>query len=202
MFKVRVAKPGDCGQMLDIYAPVIEESATSFEYQVPSPDVFWERVRKTLIKYPWLVCCHHQRLIGYAYAGSHRSRKAYQWSVELSVYIDSEYHRMGIARILYQNLLAVLELQGFYTALAGISLPNPNSVKFHEALGFTAIGVYQNIGFKFDQWHSTGWWERPIQSYAAEVKDPVPFSELLDSTEFLQIIEATNNELAEKIKAD
>ena len=202
MFEVRVARSDDCEQMLGIYAPIIEESATSFEYQVPSTAEFWDRVEKTLIKFPWLVCSHGQRLVGYAYAGAHRSRKAYQWSVELSVYIDSDYHRMGIAKILYQNLFAVLQLQGFYTALAGISLPNPSSVKFHEALGFTAVGIYQNIGYKFGQWHSTGWWERPLRSYTEDAKDPIPFSELKDSDEFLQIMKATNDEIVAKVKEE
>ena len=60
---------------------------------------------------------------------------------------------LGVGRSLYTSLFAILQLQGFYRALAGITLPNPGSVGLHQAMGFQPLGTYQNIGYKCGQWH-------------------------------------------------
>ena len=176
--------------MLDIYAPVIEQTATSFEFVVPETDQFYTRVSKIQESLPWLVCTCDQQLAGYAYAGPHRSREAYQWSAELSVYVQHNFHRRGIARALYTALIEILKLQGYYTALAGITLPNNASVGFHEALGFTSVGVYKNIGFKFGNWHSVGWWEYPIRPYAGHPMPPVPVKALENTHGWDTVIES------------
>ena len=91
-----------------------------------------------------------------------RDRAAYQWSVEVSVYVDAAHHRSGIARALYTELFRRLVRQGFHTAHAGIALPNPASVSFHESMGFVPIGVYLSVGFKRGAWHDVGWWRLPL----------------------------------------
>ena len=82
-------------------------------------------------------------VVGYAYASPHRDRPAYQWSVEVSAYVDAAAHRAGHGRTLYTALFEILVAQGFANAYAGITLPNPASVGFHRAMGFEEIGIYQ-----------------------------------------------------------
>lgn len=160
---IRLAQQSDVGKMLAIYAPFVRHTAITFEYDVPSPQDFYERVAQTLTFAPWLVCEIDQQIAGYAYAGKHRSRAAYQWSIELSVYVHEHFYRKGIARALYTSLIALLQLQEYYNAYIGITLPHPASVSFHEQFGFTLVGIYHQVGFKLGAWHDVGWWEMDIQ---------------------------------------
>ncbi len=195
MFAIRLATSEDCSQILGIYKPVILETATSFEYDVPTEELFQARMDKIQRQFPWLVCTDHQTVAGYAYAGPHRSRRAYQWSTELSVYMHHQYQRKGIATALYRALIAALTLQGYYTALAGISLPNPASIQFHETLGFSHLGVYENIGFKFGRWHSVGWWQYPLRSYEPTPTDPASIATIEKTSEFSSVLETATNTL-------
>jgi phosphinothricin acetyltransferase len=88
----------------------------------------WQRIRKTLAQYPWLVEERDGAVVGYAYAGQHRVRAAYQWAVDVAVYIDERHRRTGVGRALYTSLFGMLVKQGYYNAYAGITLPNPGSV--------------------------------------------------------------------------
>ncbi len=160
---IRLAQTADIPAIRKIYAPFVQDATTSFEYEVPSVAEIEERVRKTLAYAPWLVCELDEQVAGYAYAGHHRSRTAYQWSTELSVYVGTAFHRRGIAHALYTSLVALLRLQGFYNAYAGITLPNPASVAFHEHFGFAPVGVYHGVGYKQGKWCDVGWWEMKIR---------------------------------------
>jgi phosphinothricin acetyltransferase len=174
---IRIAAPGDAEQILRIYRPFVTESAVSFELEVPSSTEMADRIQHTLIRTPWLVC-HNQGLVaGYAYATAHRERKAYQWSVEVSAYVEPDTRRAGIARALYSRLFEILSLQGYFNAFAGITLPNAASQRFHEALGFSMIGVYHNIGFKLGRWHDVVWYERALQPHSPDPSPPMPFSD-------------------------
>ncbi len=160
---IRLAQPSDVEKILAIYAPFVQHTAITFEYEVPAPQDFHDRMMQTLTFAPWLVCEVQQQIAGYAYAGKHRNRMAYQWSVELSVYVHENYYRKGIAQALYTSLIALLQLQGYYNVYAGITLPNPPSVSFHEHFGFTPVGIYRQVGFKLGAWHDVGWWKMDIQ---------------------------------------
>ena len=150
--------------MLEIYAPYITDSAISFEIEVPAVAEFAQRIERTLAsKHPWLVACDAERLLGYAYASPHRSRPAYRFSVETSVYVAKDAARQGLGRSLYEKLFALLEQQDYQHAFAGVTLPNPASVAFHEQFGFTPIGVFRSVGFKFEQWHDVAWFQRAIR---------------------------------------
>lgn len=155
---VRLAAPADAAGVLAIYEPYVRDTAVSFELDVPTVEAMADRIASTLPARPWLVVADDGVILGYAYAGTHRSRAAYQWSVETSVYVAPEARRRGVARALYGALLEVLRRQGFATALAGIAQPNASSVGFHEALGFRPVGVYPAVGFKAGAWHDVGWW--------------------------------------------
>ncbi len=160
--QIRMAVESDVTGMLEIYGPIIRETATSFEYEVPDLAAFWQRVKKVQEQSPWLVCIIDGVVAGYAYASPHRGRTAYQWNRELSVYVRSEFRGKSIATALYQALIEIIRKQGFTNALIGITLPNQPSVQFHEKLGFLPVGIYRDIGFKFGKYHDVGWWQMKI----------------------------------------
>jgi phosphinothricin acetyltransferase len=160
---LRPCTPADAEQIHAIYAPVVEETAISFEYTPPSIAEMRRRIAETIATHPWLVAEVSGRTVGYAYAHRHRERAAYQWTAETSVYISREVRRAGLGRVLYTGLLAQLQLMGFYNACAGITLPNPASVGLHEALGFRPVGVYPRLGWKFGGWHDVGWWIKRLR---------------------------------------
>lgn len=155
--KIRLAEPADAAGILAIYEPIVRETATSFELEPPGEEEMRRRIESTLERRPWLVCAADGIVAGYAYAAAHRERAAYQWSTETSVYVHPDHRRRGVARGLYTALLAALRAQGFANALAGITLPNPASVGFHEACGFRWIGAYSSVGYKLGAWHDVGW---------------------------------------------
>ena len=124
---------------------------------------------------PWLVAERRGEAVGYCYAARHRARPAYRWSVECSVYLADHERGQGTAKALYGPLLEQLRALGYVTAFAGITLPNPASVRFHESMGFEPIGVFGNVGFKRGVWHDVGWWQRALQALPAAPPDPLPW---------------------------
>ena len=178
---IRVAALQDAAGIRAIYAPIVRDTPTSFELAPPSEDDMTARVTKTLARYPWLVCATQERLLGYAYAGQHSAREAYQWSVNVSAYLHPHARRRGIGRALYRVLFSILRLQGFYSAYAGITLPNAASVGLHESLGFTPIGAYEQVGFKLGTWHDVGYWQLALQPRKGEPSPPQPLPSILKS---------------------
>ena len=169
---IRLAGDGDAAAVAAIYGPFVDGNATSFEAEPPSADEMRRRIGETTEMYPWLVCDSGGVIAGYAYASWHRTRLAYRWSVETSVYVDPNFRRCGVARGLYTSLFAILAAQGYVNAYAGITLPNEASVGFHEALGFSPVGVYHRIGWKRGAWHDVMWLERAVQENLAPPDSP------------------------------
>ena len=130
-------------------------------------------MERVLAAHPWLVCEYEDRVVGYAYASRHHERAAYQWSVDTSVYIHSDFRRHGVGQALYTSLFRVLVAQGFYNAYAGITLPNAGSVGLHESVGFKPLCVYRRVGYKQGAWHDVGWWELALQPLAPIPQPPV-----------------------------
>ncbi len=117
---------------------------------------------RTLEAYPYLAAERQGRLLGYAYAGPHRTRPAYRRSVDVTAYVAEEARGEGIGKALYGELLAALAEAGYHAAFAGIALPNPASEALHKAAGFELVGTYREVGFKFGRWHDVAWWQRLI----------------------------------------
>lgn len=169
---LRLATEDDAESILRIYAPIVRETPISFEEAPPGVEEMKERIRSTLQASPWLVCESETALLGYAYASRFRARPAYQWTVEVTVYVDTAHHGRGVGRELYLALLACLRAQGYRTAVAGIALPNAASVALHERLGFTRVGVFPKIGFKLAAWHDVGFWRLELGDYGGSPAPP------------------------------
>lgn len=122
---IRIAEESDSKEILEIYAYYVEKTAITFEYEVPSIKTFGERIHKTLKRYPYLVSEKDGRLAGYAYAGPFKDRRAYDWSVETTIYIAKDVRRQGIGRELYTALEHALALQNVINLNACIAYPDP-----------------------------------------------------------------------------
>ncbi|TAN19900.1 MAG: N-acetyltransferase family protein [Chitinophagaceae bacterium] len=163
---IRLIETKDHKEILNIYGHYILNTSISFEYDIPSLAEFSKRIEKVISFYPWLVAELNGQVVGYAYASRHRERKAYDWSAESSVYIREDAHRQGIAKKLYTALFQLISLQGIVNVYAGITLPNAKSESFHKAMGFSPVGVYHHVGYKFKKWHDVLWMEKELYEHA------------------------------------
>ena len=160
---IRLAVQADACAIAEIYRPIVASTPISFEIEPPDEQEMARRIDHKLLAFPWLVCESEGQIAGYAYGSTHRPRAAYQWSVETSVYVHSGFRRRGIGKGLYVSLLRILAAQGYFNAFAGITLPNPGSVRLHESVGFEQIGLYRSVGYKLGRWHDVGWWQLPLR---------------------------------------
>ena len=179
---IRLATPDDASGVQAIYAPIVRDTAISFELEPPTVAEMQQRIVKTLEHWPWLVCERRGDILGYVYASQHRTRPAYQWSVDVSVYVHPNARRSGVGQALYRSLFALLTLQGFYNAYAGITLPNPASVGLHESLEFQFVGVYRAVGYKLGAWHDVGWWQLTLQERVTPPQLPIDLGTVHQST--------------------
>jgi L-amino acid N-acyltransferase YncA len=174
-----MATPGDAGPIADIYAPYVRDTVISFETVPPSAEEMRSRLTATMTQFPWLVIADGERVCGYAYAAPHRSRAAYRWCADVSVYLEMALQGRGHGRRIYAALLNVLGAQGYSGAYAGIALPNPASVGLHEAMGFTRVGIFRGVGFKNGAWWDVGWWQRAlVDSPPSQPNEPRAWSDL------------------------
>lgn len=187
---LRHAIAADAAQIREIYGPIVVETATSFELEVPSVEEIRSRIERVQGRAPWLVCEEGGTVLGYAYAASFRARAAYAWSVESSVYVRPEHQRRGIARALYTALFELLRLQGFHRVIAGATLPNDPSVAFHESFGFTHAGQFRDVGNKFDTWHTVGFWELELQPLGDSPRAPRTMDEIVESEAWNEALRA------------
>lgn len=176
---IRPATVKDAAAILGIYEEYIKNTAVTFEIEVPSLVAFEERMERIMSGFPWLVCEMDGEIAGYAYASKHGERASYRWSADLSVYIHEKFHRNHIASELYDEVIALLQKQGYYTVYAGVSTPNPKSEAFHEAYGFRCLGEFKNVGYKLGEWRGVAWYELPIAEYVNEPAEPKSIKDVL-----------------------
>jgi len=166
---VRIATPQDAAAIAAIYAPVVTGTTISFELDAPTVDEMRVRLETTLPRLPWLVSLDEDGQVdGYAYAGKHRERPAYQWSVDCTVYVREDRRGRGVGRRLYRQLLGVLKALGYHQAYAGIAMPNAASIALHTAAGFEPVGTFREVGYKFGAWRDVGWWQCRLRDDAPE----------------------------------
>jgi L-amino acid N-acyltransferase YncA len=177
--RIRLADPGrDAAAVAAIYRPAIDSTIASFEAVPPAASEMARRIRSTLARTPWLVAHVDESVIGYAYAGPHRERAGYRWSVDMSAYVHPEWHGRGVGRALYDELLSVLRRQNFVNVYAGIALPNPASVALHESIGMRRVGVYERVGWKLGAWHDVAWFGMRIAEPSEPPAEPIPLPAL------------------------
>jgi L-amino acid N-acyltransferase YncA len=181
--RIRMADPDrDAAAVSEIYRAFVERSIATFEVEPPSEKAMAERMRAILRRTPWLAAVSDDVVIGYCYAGPHRERHGYRWSVNISAYVREGYRGRGIGRALYGRLLPILRRQGYANAYAGIALPNPASMALHEGIGMERVGVYRRVGWKHGAWHDVAWYGmrlgEPPSKPSGEPSEPVPLTEL------------------------
>ena len=183
--QIRTASEEDAQELLEIYRPYVEDTAITFEYAVPSLEEFTERIRSTKQKYPYLVAVYDKEIVGYCYAGPFKERAAYDWAVEMSIYVKMDKKRLGIGRKLYEELEKILKKQGILNVNACIACPKPDntnltmdSIYFHEKSGYKMVGKFHDCGYKYNQWYDMVWMEKMIGEHIKEQPPIIPFDEL------------------------
>lgn len=182
---IRIATENDAEKLLEIYAYYVENTAITFEYEVPSVDEFRGRIRRTLSKYPYLVAECEGRIIGYAYASAFKERRAYDWAVETTIYIAKDARKRGFGKELYMALENALALQNIINLNACIGYPiiedeylTKNSVQYHEHLGYKFVGEFHKCGYKFGRWYNMVWMEKCISKHPDGPLQVITFDEI------------------------
>lgn len=179
---IRPAAPEDGAALLAVYAPYVEKTAITFEYDVPTLKDFTGRIRRTLARYPYLVAETGGQVVGYACAGPFKDRAAYDWAVETTVYVREDQKRHGIGRALYEALERCLAAQGVLNLEACIACPERedeyltwDSVNFHSRLGYRLVGEFRGCGCKFGRWYNMVWMEKHIGEHTGNPAMVRPF---------------------------
>jgi len=157
---MREATAADADSICRIYNHYVETSIITFEETPVSPVEMAERIAETAAdSLPWLVEEADGSLVGYALASKWKSRCAYRYAVETTVYLAPDVQRRGLGTGLYKELLLQLKEQSLHVAIGGIALPNDASVRLHEKLGYRKVAEFIEVGFKFEKWINVGYWE-------------------------------------------
>ena len=159
---IRPVQVGDAAAIARIYHPYVTATTISFETEPPAVDEIAARIQKIVARHSWLVYVSEGALLGYAYTSAFRERRAYQSTVESTIYLDRAAIGRGIGRVLYQALLDDAATKGHREALGVIALPNDLSVKLHEKLGFIKVAHLEKVGYKFDRWIDVGIWQKHL----------------------------------------
>ncbi len=183
--KIRTASTDDAGEILNIYAPYVEKTAISFETQVPSVTEFGDRIKNTILKYPYIVAEDNREIVGYAYAGAFAERAAYNWCAETTIYIKEDRRKMGYGRKLYTALENLCRAQNIINLNACIGYPdtedeflNKNSMRFHEHMGYRLVGEFYKCGYKFGRWYNMIWMEKIIGEHGVPPASVIKFPDL------------------------
>jgi L-amino acid N-acyltransferase YncA len=174
--RIRRATVEDAEAIARIYAPYVTDTAISFETEAVSAAQIAERVQSFDVLYPWFVAEDGagDTVVGYAYATQFRTRPAYRFAAETSIYLEPSAQGRGVGTLLYRALLDKLFGQGFIQAIAGITLPNEASVRLHERVGFKLVGVYKDIGYKLGRWHDVGRYQCQLAEPRVPPAEPIP----------------------------
>jgi phosphinothricin acetyltransferase len=156
---IRPCLASDAARICDIYNHYVHETVITFEEKPVSESEMAERIRDVTARWTWLVAEANGLVAGYAYASAWRTRSAYRFSVESTVYVAVEHRGRGIGTQLYRALIAALRSRHVHYVTGGIALPNPESVALHERLGFRKNGHFSEVGFKLGRWVDVGYWE-------------------------------------------
>ena len=183
---IRSARSEDAADIQAIYAPFVQETSVSFETVPPSVETMAARISSNLARHGYFVAQSDAGILGFAYASPYRPRPAYDRTAEVSVYLAPQAQGRGLAQALYRALFAHLAARGFHTAVAIVTLPNPQSAQLHERCGFAHVGSLQDVGRKFGQWHGTAIYQRMIGQ--ADLHSAVRRLEASDTAALAQVL--------------
>ena len=169
---IRIAKEEDAEELLAIYAPYIEHTVITYEYDVPTVEEFRGRIRHVLERYPYLVAEVNGEICGYAYASAFHERPAGGWNVETSIYVDQNKKEMGIGTKLYDMLEKILKRQNVLNMNACID--------YHDHLGYRMVGWFTNCGYKFHRWYNLAWMEKEIGEHVADQPPVIAFTDIVE----------------------
>jgi phosphinothricin acetyltransferase len=181
-----MARDEDAADIQAIYAPFVQETSVSFETVPPSVETMAARISSNLARHGYFVAQSDAGILGFAYASPYRPRPAYDRTAEVSVYLAPQAQGRGLAQALYRALFAHLAARGFHTAVAIVTLPNPQSAQLHERCGFAHVGSLQDVGCKFGQWHGTAIYQRMIGR--ADLHNAVRRLEASDTAALAQVL--------------
>jgi phosphinothricin acetyltransferase len=173
MLRILPPTSADVPLMLEIYRPFVENSAVSFELELPTLQIFNERVLGIHSRYPFMVLKNNTSVLGYAYASTHRERPAYRWAVETSIYLAESARGQGLGKILYSHLMDELYTRNFGHAFGIITLPNIGSEKLHGSCGFSKLCIHEKAGFKLNRWHDVLWMRKSLNEAGEEAVEPI-----------------------------
>lgn len=183
--KIRVATLADVAALLQIYAPYVQKTAITFDYEVPTLEEFTEKIKRLLKKYPVLVAETAEGIVGYAYADNFKNKQAYDWAVETTIYVAEGCKKMGVGRSLYEELESILKSQNIVNLNACIAYPmeedehlTKDSVFFHEKLGYRMVGEFRQCGYKFNHWYNMVWMEKHIGEHTNQQPEVIFFENL------------------------
>lgn len=171
MIDIRAAKIQDAAALSDIYNPYVLSTTISYETKSVTKEEFQGRMEGIMKGYPYLVAQEDEVIIGFAYAGSFRTRDAYEWDAELSIYVDESCRGRGIGTMFMEKLLAVLKGMNFVNVYSLIDYPNDGSMALHNRFGFTRAGMLKGTGYKLGRWLDTVILEKRIN-----VGEPKPIN--------------------------
>lgn len=178
---LRLAGPQDAAAVASIYAPYVEGTDVTLEYDVPPAAEMARRMAEKAGLFPWLVAEDGDgTVLGYAYGGRLAARRGYDWVCEASIYMAQSAHRRGLGRALYTALLEVLAAQGYRSVVGILSIPNPASQRFHERMGFVSQGLLEDITYKFGRVRSVGYYVKHLHPAMESPPAPVPLSALAE----------------------
>lgn len=180
---VRAAVPKDAEALLELYRPYVEQTAITFEYEVPTLEEFRRRIADTLQMYPYIVASVEDKMVGYAYASAFKERSAYDWAVETSIYVDADAQGIGVGKKLYAVLEELLKKQNILNLNACIAYTDEederltnHSMYFHEHLGYRLVGRFTQCGYKFGKWYDMIWMEKMIGDHVEKPEPVIPFT--------------------------
>jgi len=161
---IREPSPNDLEPLVELYNHYIRETAITFDLEPFTVDERrpWFEAFRTNGRYRLLVAELDSQVVGYAYSGVFRARKAYDTTIESTVYLAPDATGKGIGRKLYSALFAAIEDQNVHRIIAGITLPNDASVALHSAFGFKPVGIMTECGYKFGRFHDVVWYEKAL----------------------------------------
>jgi len=156
---IRFVEPKDAAEICGIYNFYVVNTVISFEEQAVSVSEMEKRIRDITAKYPWLVIEENGKILGYGYINEYRSRCAYRYTAEITIYLKNGEEGKGLGTELMRRIIEETRNRDIHSLISAIAIPNERSVSIHEKFGFEKIGHFKEVGFKFNHWIDVGYWE-------------------------------------------